>query len=95
MRIFASTTTILLYPPLNYSVCSLAKQHLISFSNSQLDLARSSHPRSDDREDCKQKNHGTSALHWLFVSIGFRVNAFPGRVGPDMGAGVCGSDTAQ
>lgn len=94
MRIFASTTTILLYPLLNYSVCSPAKLHLISFSNSQLDLARSSHPLSDDREDCKQKNQGTAALHWLFVSVEFTANTFPSRVVPDEGVRGCDSDTS-
>ena len=55
---FASTTTVLLYPSLSCSVCSSAKLHLISFSNSQLDRERSSHCLSDDRENCKHKNQG-------------------------------------
>lgn len=76
MRMFASATTILLYPPPRSSVCSLAKLPLMPFSSSQLDLARSSHPRSDDREDCKQKNQGAAALHGLCVSMGCTANAF-------------------
>lgn len=78
MRIFASNHNnfIISFSEL---VCVFPCQAaLISLSNSQLDLGRSSHPLSDDRKDCKQKNWGLSALHQLFVSIGF-TNLLPSR----------------
>lgn len=93
LGLFASTTTFLLQPSLNYSGCRPAKLRLISFLNSLLDLERSSHPLSGDREDRKQKNRGMCALHWLFASIG--LTPTPSSMVPDMGDRGSDNDSSQ